>query len=338
MIDLAPIRREILKQIVPDGHLENLTPEERARIGRELNQRMLGIAQGLQLGAAGLQKRAADAEREAQATSDKAAQMSADAAAKSTATKAKAAEGTKAVEGAKPKTTVKVAPAVTANANAGADARGDAPADQEEDRTERQSPRRHGRAEWPGRRADQRGDQPAAAAGDRLLDDAARSRRGAVRDRERRKDLHAHRRRPEDDRRAEPACAAGGADVDDLHQGRLDRRRDRRSVGIRPAPGHRQAGRGSRRRAAQDRGAQREPRVGFHRPRARRDRAALRPIDAQSLEAHRRRRSDCAWGLQRARAAQDERRGRPARDGVQPDGRGRRGASARGGRAGAREA
>jgi hypothetical protein len=112
MIDLAPIRREILKQIVPDGHLENLTPEERARIGRELNQRMLGIAQGLQLGAAGLQKRAADAEREAQATSDKAAQMSADAAAKSSATKAKAAEGTKPTERAKP-TTVKVAPVVT---------------------------------------------------------------------------------------------------------------------------------------------------------------------------------------------------------------------------------
>ena len=113
MIDLAPIRREILKQIVPDGHLENLTPEERARIGRELNQRMLGIAQGLQLGAAGLQKRAADAEREAQATSDIAAQMSADAAAKSTATKAKAAEGAKGVESVKPTTTVRVAPVVT---------------------------------------------------------------------------------------------------------------------------------------------------------------------------------------------------------------------------------
>ncbi len=64
-IDLAPVRREILKQIVPDGQLEHLTPEERQRVARELNQRMLGIAQGLQLGAAGLQKRAADAERAA---------------------------------------------------------------------------------------------------------------------------------------------------------------------------------------------------------------------------------------------------------------------------------
>jgi serine phosphatase RsbU (regulator of sigma subunit) len=64
-IDLAPIRREILKQIVPDGQLDNLTPEERQRVAREVNQRMLGIAQGLQLGAAGLQKKAADAEKEA---------------------------------------------------------------------------------------------------------------------------------------------------------------------------------------------------------------------------------------------------------------------------------
>ncbi|HKV99930.1 MAG TPA: SpoIIE family protein phosphatase, partial [Vicinamibacterales bacterium] len=116
MIDLAPIRRDILKQIVPDGHLENLTPEERQRIGRELNQRMLGIAQGLQLGAAGLQKRAADAEREAQTSSDKAAQMSADVASKSAATKARAAEATKAADGAKPATTVKTAPAPTPTA------------------------------------------------------------------------------------------------------------------------------------------------------------------------------------------------------------------------------
>ena len=64
-IDLGPIRREILKQIVPDGQLDNLTSEERQRVAREVNQRMLGIAQGIQLGAAGLQKKAADAEREA---------------------------------------------------------------------------------------------------------------------------------------------------------------------------------------------------------------------------------------------------------------------------------
>ena len=109
MIDLAPIRREILKQIVPEGHLESLTPEERQRIGRELNQRMLGIAQGLQLGAAGLQKRAADAEREAEASSAKATQA-ADALAKSAEAKANAAGSAKAPSRT---TTVPGAPVVT---------------------------------------------------------------------------------------------------------------------------------------------------------------------------------------------------------------------------------
>jgi len=72
MIDLAPIRREILRQIVPEGHFENLTPEERQRVTREVNQRLLGIQQGLQLGAAGLQKKAAEAEA-AQSAAAKAA-------------------------------------------------------------------------------------------------------------------------------------------------------------------------------------------------------------------------------------------------------------------------
>jgi len=91
MIDLAPIRREILRQIVPEGHLENMTPEERQRVAREVNQRLLGIAQGLQLGAAGLQKKAADAEREAAAAQAKSAD--------SAATSAQAAEtGQKAAD------------------------------------------------------------------------------------------------------------------------------------------------------------------------------------------------------------------------------------------------
>jgi serine phosphatase RsbU (regulator of sigma subunit) len=84
-IDLAPIRREILKQIVPDGQLDSLTPEERQRVARELNQRMLGIAQGIQLGAAGLQKKAADAEREA-ADAQAKTQQAMDATAKTTKT------------------------------------------------------------------------------------------------------------------------------------------------------------------------------------------------------------------------------------------------------------
>ena len=56
MIDLAPIRREMFRQIVPEGRPEALTAEERQRIAEEVNQRMLGIVQGIQLGAKELQK------------------------------------------------------------------------------------------------------------------------------------------------------------------------------------------------------------------------------------------------------------------------------------------
>ena len=64
LIDLAPIRRELYREILPGGRADNLTAEERQRIAREINQRMLGIVQGLKLGAEGLEKAAA-AEREA---------------------------------------------------------------------------------------------------------------------------------------------------------------------------------------------------------------------------------------------------------------------------------
>ena len=57
-IDLAPIRRELFREMAPDGTLENMTPEERQRVGREVNQRLLGIVQGLQLSAAEIQKKA----------------------------------------------------------------------------------------------------------------------------------------------------------------------------------------------------------------------------------------------------------------------------------------
>jgi serine phosphatase RsbU (regulator of sigma subunit) len=62
-IDLAPIRRDLFRQMAPDGSFEQMTPEERARIGREVNQRLLGIVQGIQLSAAELQKKA-EAQRE----------------------------------------------------------------------------------------------------------------------------------------------------------------------------------------------------------------------------------------------------------------------------------
>ncbi len=57
-IDLGPIRRELIREIVPGGRFEDLTPEERQKLGTEINLRLLGIQQGLQLGARALQERA----------------------------------------------------------------------------------------------------------------------------------------------------------------------------------------------------------------------------------------------------------------------------------------
>ena len=66
MIDMGPLRRELFQQVLPAGkRFEDLTPEERQRLAAEVNQRLLGIQQGLQIGAAELQKRAIEAEQEA---------------------------------------------------------------------------------------------------------------------------------------------------------------------------------------------------------------------------------------------------------------------------------
>jgi serine phosphatase RsbU (regulator of sigma subunit) len=68
-LDLTPIRRDLFREMAPNGSFEQMTPEERARIGREVNQRLLGIVQGIQLGAAELQKKAEAAQRQAAAAS-----------------------------------------------------------------------------------------------------------------------------------------------------------------------------------------------------------------------------------------------------------------------------
>jgi serine phosphatase RsbU (regulator of sigma subunit) len=68
-IDLAPIRRELFREMAPDGSFEQMTPEERQRVGREVNQRLLGIMQGIQLSAAEIQKKA-EAAKELQAAAE----------------------------------------------------------------------------------------------------------------------------------------------------------------------------------------------------------------------------------------------------------------------------
>ncbi len=68
MIDLAPIRREMFRQIVPEGgRLETMTREQRQRVADEINQRMLGIVQGIQIGAKELQRKAEEAAKAAEA-------------------------------------------------------------------------------------------------------------------------------------------------------------------------------------------------------------------------------------------------------------------------------
>jgi serine phosphatase RsbU (regulator of sigma subunit) len=69
MIDVAPLRRELLRQFVPEGQWDQLSDEERRRIVGEVNQRMMGIAQGIQMGAAEAKKRAEEAQQAAAARS-----------------------------------------------------------------------------------------------------------------------------------------------------------------------------------------------------------------------------------------------------------------------------
>jgi serine phosphatase RsbU (regulator of sigma subunit) len=67
-IDLSAIRRQMFREIAPpDTSFEAMTPAQRERLISEVNQRLLGIEQGLKLGADELQKQAAEAKREAQA-------------------------------------------------------------------------------------------------------------------------------------------------------------------------------------------------------------------------------------------------------------------------------
>ncbi|HEY6357826.1 MAG TPA: SpoIIE family protein phosphatase, partial [Vicinamibacterales bacterium] len=68
-IDLTQIRHDLYRQILPPTTAEQLTPEERQRVAREVNQRMLGIVEGIKLSAAELQKQAEEARQKAEAAS-----------------------------------------------------------------------------------------------------------------------------------------------------------------------------------------------------------------------------------------------------------------------------
>ena len=58
------MRRDMYRQLLGDQSLQSLTPEQRQRVAEEVNQRMLGIVQGIKLGALELQKQAEEAARQ----------------------------------------------------------------------------------------------------------------------------------------------------------------------------------------------------------------------------------------------------------------------------------
>lgn len=94
-IDMGPLRRELLQQVLPQGkRLEELSTEERQKLVADVNQQLLGVKLGLQLSAAEVQKRAQEAEREASAAKEK--EKATQAAAATTAAKSVAKTGGKA--------------------------------------------------------------------------------------------------------------------------------------------------------------------------------------------------------------------------------------------------
>jgi serine phosphatase RsbU (regulator of sigma subunit) len=64
-IDMGPIRDDVVRQFVPDGRLDQLSAEDRQRVFAEVNQRMLGIRQGIEMLQAKVAERAADAKAQA---------------------------------------------------------------------------------------------------------------------------------------------------------------------------------------------------------------------------------------------------------------------------------
>jgi serine phosphatase RsbU (regulator of sigma subunit) len=64
VIDVGAIAREMTKRLAPDG-LDKLTPEERQRVNREIGLRIMGITEGLRMGAGELQRRAKEAKDKA---------------------------------------------------------------------------------------------------------------------------------------------------------------------------------------------------------------------------------------------------------------------------------
>ena len=224
-VDLAPIRRELYRQIVPGGHPEALTADERQRVTREVNQRMLGIVEGIKISAAELQKQAAAARTGSAADVKSAQEMtkaaeaiirSAEATAKAPAAAAK--PGAPGASGSEPPSTppapiAPVQPPAAAPPAAvsllpapatGPDPAAPPPAAPVTRKTSLTGNRLDVTIEQNGkvvRKVNAEINLPNVL-DDRVLDDAARAGRGAVCGRQGRPHLHAERRRSRDSRGA----------------------------------------------------------------------------------------------------------------------------------------
>lgn len=67
VIDMGAIAREMFSKYVPEGGFEKMTPEQRQQLAREVNSRMMGIAEGIRISSEQLQKKAEEAKRSAAA-------------------------------------------------------------------------------------------------------------------------------------------------------------------------------------------------------------------------------------------------------------------------------
>ncbi len=64
VIDMGAIAREMFSKYVPEGGFEKMTPEQRTQLAREVNSRMMGIAEGIRISSEELKKRADEARQE----------------------------------------------------------------------------------------------------------------------------------------------------------------------------------------------------------------------------------------------------------------------------------
>lgn len=63
VIDMGAITREMFSKYVPEGGFEKMTPEQRQQMARDVNQRVMGIAEGIRMSADQLEKKAEQAKQ-----------------------------------------------------------------------------------------------------------------------------------------------------------------------------------------------------------------------------------------------------------------------------------